>query len=49
MLTVTVWTFGVLASMSVGGVIGIWLADIGVIWGVLTGAFLFAFSRLWSS
>jgi hypothetical protein len=47
MLLVASWTFGVLTSMIVGAMIGAWLGDIGVIWGILTGAYLFTFLRLW--
>jgi hypothetical protein len=49
MLAVASWIFGVLASMIVGGMIGFWLADIGLIWGILAGGHLFTFLRLWSS
>ena len=47
MLTVASWIFGVLASMFVGGAIGIWLADIGLIWGIVVGGYVFTFLRLW--
>jgi hypothetical protein len=47
MLIVASWIFGVLASMIVGGVIGSWLADIGLIWGTLVGGYVFTFLRLW--
>jgi hypothetical protein len=47
MLTVASWIFDVLGSMIVGGAIGIWLGDIGLLWGILTGGYLFTFLRLW--
>jgi hypothetical protein len=49
MLTVAIWIFGVLASMIVGGEIGLWLfnTDIGLIWGILVGGYAFAFLRFW--
>jgi hypothetical protein len=46
-LTLAIWIFGVLASMIVGGVIGAWFSDIGLIWGILVGGYLFTFLRLW--
>jgi hypothetical protein len=48
MLAVAFWIFGFLASMIVGGVIGAWLTDIGFIWGILAGAFAFAFLWFWA-
>jgi hypothetical protein len=49
MLTVVIWSFGVLASMIVGGEMGLWLFEpnIGVIWGTLVGGYAFMFLRLW--
>jgi hypothetical protein len=48
MRSLATWIFGVLASMIAGGMVGIWLADIGLIWGILVGGYSFAFLRLWS-
>jgi hypothetical protein len=48
MRTLATWIFGVLASMIAGGAIGIWLADIGVIWGTLAGGYAFTSLRLWA-
>jgi hypothetical protein len=49
MLTFAIWIFGIVASMIVGGEIGLWLfeTDIGLIWGVLVGGYAFTFLRFW--
>jgi hypothetical protein len=49
MRTLAISIFGVFASMIVGGVVGICLADIGLIWGTLAGGYAFTLLRLWSS
>jgi hypothetical protein len=48
MRSFAVWIFGLLASMIVGGVVGICLADIGLVWGILAGGYAFTSLRLWA-
>jgi hypothetical protein len=49
MLTVALWTFGVLAGLSIGGEMGLWLFEpnIGLILATLVSGFVFEFLRLW--
>jgi hypothetical protein len=49
MKAIAIWIVGLPTSMVAGGVIGAWTfdTDIGLLWGILAGAFLFAFLQLW--
>jgi hypothetical protein len=50
MRTRTIWVFGVLASVTVGGMIGIWLLQAGpgsAAWGAAAGALTFVCFRSW--
>jgi hypothetical protein len=49
LLTVAIWIFGVLACLSIGSEMGLWLFEpnIGLIWGTLVGGYAFEFLRLW--
>jgi hypothetical protein len=49
MLTIAICIFGVLACLSIGGEMGLWLFEpnIGLIWATLVCGYAFEFLRLW--